>query len=61
MGSIITHAISFLLCKKISSTLCISLNSAINVSFATALVTPGEFGRPRVRAPDPDATKKLSL
>ena len=58
IGSRIIAAICSLCSSKSCLTVSISLNLAVKVPAAIPFVTPGEFGCPSVRAPDPAFIRK---
>ncbi len=60
IGSTIIAAISSLFCSNKAFTSSKLLYSANNVSFAVPCVTPGEFGFPKVAAPEPALIKNES-
>ena len=59
-GSTITAATSAGYAANSSRTEPVSLKRAVSVSRAVAAVTPGLSGVPKVAAPDPAFTRKLS-
>ena len=59
-GSSMTHAILSEYFEKHSSTAEMSLNGRTSVSFARSAGTPAELGLPKVSAPLPAFTRRLS-
>ncbi|MCY1457194.1 hypothetical protein D9M71_744630 [compost metagenome] len=59
-GSTMMHATSWPTSARVFSTAAMSLNGRVRVCLAKAAGTPGEFGTPKVRAPEPAFTSRLS-
>lgn len=59
-GSTMMQATSLPTSPRVLRTASMSLNGRVRVCLAKAAGTPGEFGTPKVRAPEPAFTSRLS-